>query len=181
MDPITMPGLLSSDQPRFAAGEHEATPDEKLRDCAKQLEQVRHYGRALWQQLDTVRHYLVASLPPDPHLPNAAIRAGAAPTGPDDDSGWNEWISAYASTISALAGPQGDSGYGLQTAQHEAQNRRSAEVVGVHARHANLDHAQRPVGTPDTAARPANRIRTALNIALVILALRGLRPRSRRS
>jgi hypothetical protein len=182
MDPITMPELLNPDPGESTEGEQEAPPEERLRIRDKQLHELREYGRALWQQLDTVRHYLAASLPPDPHTPNAAIRAGASPTGPDDESGWNNWISTYSGTITALAGPHGDSGYGQQEAQREASYRRSAEVVGVHAKHPELDRAPSPAPQQAPASQTSGnqRMKTALNVALVALAIRGLRPRRRR-
>ena len=73
----------------------------------QELHKACDYGRNLWRQLGAVRHYLLASLPPDPHTPAASVRVATAPTGPDDEAGWNDWINAYANTVSALAGPQG--------------------------------------------------------------------------
>ena len=75
-----------------------------------------------------LRSYLLGSLPPDPRTPGLH-RTGAAPTGPDDEPGWQNWMAAYAEAHSVLAGPQGDSGFGVSEAEREAQTRRSAPSI----------------------------------------------------
>lgn len=82
------------------------------------------YADQLWDTLNAARQYLLDCLPPDPHSAPATTAIGAAPTGPDDEPGWQNWITAFASVTSVLCGPHGDSGFGLDRAQQEARRRR---------------------------------------------------------
>jgi hypothetical protein len=89
------------------------------------------YAEQLWDTLNALRQYLLGCLPPDPRttpepIPNrpALIGGGAAPTGPDDEQGWQNWITAFAAATSVLCGPHGDSGFGRSRAQEEARRRR---------------------------------------------------------
>lgn len=85
-----------------------------------------------------MRGYLLNSLPPDPRAPGPHPTASASPTGPDDDTGWDNWIAAYATVTSVLCGPNGDSGYGLGEGRREANLRRTAPVLRIHADHPGL-------------------------------------------
>ena len=82
---------------------------------ARELRESCAYGRALWEQLDAVRRYLVDSLP-RPAQPGAPL-GGAHPTGRDDLAGWQAWIDTYAAVVSVLEGPRGDSGFGRDEAR----------------------------------------------------------------
>ena len=73
-----------------------------------------------------MRQYLLDCLPPDPHTATGPIATGAAPTGPEDEHGWQNWITAFAEVTSVLCGPHGDSGFGLSRAREEAQRRRTS-------------------------------------------------------
>lgn len=79
------------------------------------------YGRALWEQLNAVRHYLVESLPRPAE--SGAPLGGAHPTGHDDVAGWQAWFDTYAAVVSILEGPRGDSGFGRDEARQIAKSR----------------------------------------------------------
>lgn len=200
MHEIPQPQVLDPDRPLRRRGT-ELTADD--RPEAELLSQALHetcqYAEQLWNELNGVRAYLLNSLPPDPRAPGAHPSAAASPTGPDDDTGWENWVTAFATVSSVLCGPQGDSGFGLGTAREHAQLRRTAPVLTLQAEHpyqsaspkAPPEPTPEPASptattaptTPSTAPRPAadvarrENIRNALTIALAVLALRGLRPR----
>lgn len=89
------------------------------------LEKSCSYAEQLWNDLDTMRQYLLDCRPPAPHPGSEPGAAGAAPTGPDDERGWQNWITAFAAITSVLCGPHGDSGFGLTRAHDEARRRRA--------------------------------------------------------
>jgi hypothetical protein len=99
----------------FAAGKDVA--DRLLRE----LEETCTYARALWQQLDEVRHYLVDSLPRP--AANGAPLGGAAPTGRDDEQGWQAWTDIYTAVVGTLEGPRRDSGFGHDEARQIVRSR----------------------------------------------------------
>ena len=193
MQPIPPPHVLDPD--RILANDRgDFTEDHKAR--AALLDDALHetcaYAKQLWDTLDAARAYLMESLPPDPHDAGPHDRLGARPAGPDDEEGWQNWMSAFAGVTSVLAGPQGDSGFGLQTAQHAAQVRRDAPSVHVTAKLHTLHEEAERTAAQRTAAEPRRRSTTGAAAggspaiarmaggALVgILALRGLRPRRR--
>lgn len=122
-----MPEVLDPDRM------HPSDADPATRDDAgrvatldSELRRTCEYARNLWEQLQNVREYLVASLPDGPDADGARTRTSAAPTGTADDEGWHRWTATYAAVTTALAGPQGDSGFGAQEAQVIAQHRRAA-------------------------------------------------------
>jgi hypothetical protein len=89
------------------------------------------YAEQLWDTLNALRQYLLDCPPPEPSTipeptPNqlALVGVGTAPTGPDDEQGWQTWITTFACVTSVLCGPHGDSGFGLSRAQAEARRRR---------------------------------------------------------
>ena len=148
------------------------------------------YAQQLWHDLDAMRAYLLNSLPPDPRSPGPHLTSSTAPTGPEDDTGWSNWISAYATVTSILCGPHGDSGFGLEEAQREATVRRSAPVPPTATGHPDLGAASTPPEeqpkdgdtAPTSPGRPRFRAgRAAATGVLVLLALRGLRRPSPRS
>jgi len=116
--------LLRDDRERQFSKDH--------RTRAEVLEIALHescaYAQQLWDDLNAMRQYLLDSLPPDPHITAGPIAIAAAPTGPDDEQGWQDWITAFAAVTSALCGPNGDSGFGLSRAREEAQRRRTSIV-----------------------------------------------------
>ncbi|HEX2903980.1 MAG TPA: hypothetical protein VHO01_11045 [Jatrophihabitans sp.] len=123
--PIELPSVLQAHRGHL-------TGEEELADSAEQLQLVQQalaaaceYGQLLWRELDGQRRYLLGSLPPAPPVAATGPAAGGAhPTGPADEAGWARWMAAYAGATSALAGPNGDSGYGRSEAEREAQARR---------------------------------------------------------
>ena len=130
--------LLANDRGGFGtADDHKSRAD--LLD--KALQDSCAYAQQLWDNLDAVRHYLMDSLPPDPRSPGPHPSPSAAPTGPDDEQGWENWIAAYASVTSVLCGPHGDSGLGLHEARGAAQERRTAPVLNLHSRRPELRQA----------------------------------------
>lgn len=184
MQPIPSPQVLDPD--RILANDRgDFTIDHEAR--AQLLEEALHetcgYAQQLWRDLDAVRSYLLDSLPPDPRSPGQHLIASAAPTGPDDEDGWTNWITAFAAVTSVLCGPHGDSGYGLGEARHQAALRRSAPVLRIRADHAQDTSATNETSiSEETEPAPASGRRswpahTATTIVLGLFALRGLRPR----
>jgi hypothetical protein len=167
--PIPLPEVL---EPDCLRGQQEATTEQDVQGRLNQVERALadacDYGRTLWQDIDSLRSYLLHSLPPDPRSPRPD-RIGAAPTGPDDEAGWQDWMAAYAETHSALAGPRGDSGFGVEEARYEAQVRRSAPVVRLLAGHPGQAHAA-SVGAVQRHRRA--RLSGALWVAAATLVLR---------
>lgn len=184
MEPIALPEVL--DPERTLTDDREEMTGEEHRARAQRLDAALHesceYGQQLWKVLDEVRAYLMGSLPPDPRSPEAPPVTCASPTGPDDEEGWSKWIGAFAAVTSALAGPRGDSGYGVNSARHAASVRRSAPVVQVNAKR-DLAKDAPAVQDSATGSPPhpdGNRLRIARAAALgvlVSLAVRGVLPR----
>jgi len=167
--PIPLPSVLDPDRGHLLGSENAAAdPEAQLKQLKQALDDSCRYGQQLWQALDGQRGYLLHSLPPDPRTPGLH-RTTAAPTGPDDEDGWQSWMAAYADAHSALAGPQGDSGFGISEAQREAQNRRTAPSVRLLADHPELR------STPAVGKiRVRSRIPEMLGVAAVTLAARAL-------
>jgi hypothetical protein len=129
MQPIPRPELLDPDR-MLSTDRDDMTADEhrnRANELASALEESCRYAQQLWQQLQDVREYLVRALPDDPQQPGAR-RTATAPTGPDDEAGWHDWIGTYASVTSVLCGPHGDSGFGADEAREQARARRAAAV-----------------------------------------------------
>lgn len=189
MQPIPTPQvldpnrILDNDRGDFTA-DHEA----RAQLFKEALHETCAYAQQLWHDLDAMRGYLLNSLPPDPRSPGPHPTASASPTGPHDETGWDNWITAYAAVTSVLCGPHGDSGYGLGEGRREATLRRTAPVPRIHAEHPGLGTPDRPAAAHAAATQepPAQRAparsrtgRTATMAVLILLALRGLRPRRR--
>lgn len=198
VQPIPEPHVLDPD--RILSDEREDFTAEEHRSRAQQLDAALHescaYGKQLWVDVARARQYLYDSLPPDPRHP-AVDRVGAAPTGPDDEQGWQCWIDAYSELTSVLVGPQGDSGLGVKEARAAAQLRRNAPNARLRAAHPTLMHELAPDGggpagaqalarEPDpqfpaagsqaSSPRSATARRVAVGV-LALLALRGMRLR----
>jgi hypothetical protein len=181
MGEIPMPEVLDPDRPRLVALEHEGDAQARADTIDDAFHQATDYGQQLWRTLEEVREYLLDSLPPDRRHPGGHDeRLGAAPTGPDDDAGWDRWISAYATVTSALAGPHGDSGYGLGQAQQEAANRRSAAAVLLHAEGGRVEAAaerNRPAARAAVAWEAIGK--AAVGVVAAVVVVRGLGARQR--
>ncbi|HJQ01120.1 MAG TPA: hypothetical protein VJ851_05940 [Jatrophihabitans sp.] len=182
MQPINQPQVLDPD--RMLTDDRDEMSAEEHRSRAARLDSALHescgYAQQLWDNLNRVRGYLLDSLPPDPRSPGPNPSAGASPTGPDDEQGWQNWIDAYATVTSTLAGPHGDSGYGLGEARREAELRRNAPVLQLHAQHPELSSpSDRPPPAAAGSGGRAKMARTVATAAVLLLALRGLRPRRR--
>jgi hypothetical protein len=207
MHPIPKPELLDPD--RISRDDREGMSAEDHRSQAQLLETALHescaYAGQLWDQLDAVRRYLLDCLPPDPRAPDAHV-TGAAPTGPDDEQGWQHWMTAFADTTSVLCGAHGDSGFGASRARQEAQLRRTLPAAeAAPAEPAAVEPvAVEPVAVEPVAVEPAatraeptdtlspdaaseQRLRPRADVrviakavsatVVVALAIRGLRPR----
>jgi hypothetical protein len=201
MQPIPRPEVL--DPGRVNADEREdmSLDDHRNRASllAEALQQTSEYATTLWDHLDAVRAYLYDSLPSDPRRPGPDPRASAAPTGPDDQRGWEDWIATYSAVTSVLAGPHGDSGFGLSEAEQAARIRRDAPNLRLLAEHpttralAGQDNAEPsrsgPFGPPPVSSHTGRTLRAIALGALSALAIRGVvlegrqlrvRPRRRR-
>jgi hypothetical protein len=187
MHPARKPEVIDPD--RIKSDDREEMTSDEHRSRANELNEALHascdYANALWEHLDAVRHYLVESLPSDPRAPGPYPRASAAPTGPDDEAGWERWVATYAAATSILAGPHGDSGFGLNEAKHAAKSRREAPVLkllaetGIATRSEPLPGTEQPTPPPPGKAASANKaaLKPIRSIALGVLsalALRGL-------
>jgi hypothetical protein len=177
---IPLPSVLEPDR-AYLLGNLNADEDaeQRVADLQQALADACDYGRQLWLGLDSIRGYLLNSLPSDPHTPGLH-RTCAAPTGPDDEDGWQSWMAAYAEAHSVLAGPHGDSGFGVSEAAREAQNRRSAPAVRLIANHPELLPATvtgRPIHTGMRARLPGVVLVAAVTLAArEVLARRLRRP-----
>lgn len=187
MQPIPQPHLLDPD--RITSDDREDMTSEEHRTRAQQLDKALHqsceYAQQLWQHLAAARAYLLDSLPSDPRSPGTDPHLGASPTGPDDDEGWQRWTDAYSAVTSILAGPHGDSGFGLDEARHAAKSRREAPNLKVLQR-IQRGQSEQPQPAPAGAAAAASNSGAAsrtdpLRLAglgvLVALAVRGVLPR----
>ncbi|MGI8677560.1 MAG: hypothetical protein ACR2LX_02515 [Jatrophihabitans sp.] len=190
MHPIPRPELLDADRTKSHYRDEMSMLDQESR--AERLDDALHascaYATELWQHLDAVRGYLYDSLPSDPRAPGDHPHACASPTGADDEPGWQRWIDTFATATSILAGPHGDSGFGLSEANKAARARREApnlKVLGKAAAVRTPAHAgSHPSATPavqptrEDAKAPRSDPKRLVGLALLtILAVRGLRPR----
>jgi hypothetical protein len=114
---IPLPAVLDPDRGHLKASETSGSPEEQATVLREALKQASEYGQQLWHCLDVTRGYLLDSAP-------AEGRPGAAPAGPTDEQGWQDWQKVYAGITSMLAGPKGDSGFGAEEAARQAQLRR---------------------------------------------------------
>jgi hypothetical protein len=184
VQPLSQPEVLDPDRLSIDDAGEPADLAARTEALQRALADTCAYGQRLWGDLDAVRRYLLDSLPSDPRNPGVT-RSGASPTGPDDDAGWHRWMAAYAEVTSALAGPHGDSGFGRSEALREAELRRSAPVLKVHADHPELrtPPAELSASPPAASENPpasANPMLRALAFgAAAGLALRLTRPRRR--
>jgi len=187
MQPIPTPHVLDPDRILVNdRGAFTASHEKRAAALEAALKETCEYAQQLWQNLDEARKYLMNSLPPDPRAPDPHPTASASPTGPDDEQGWEDWITAYASVTSVLAGPHGDSGFGLGEARRAARDRRTAPALTPAAEHPELPPTQPEPGPPPRAeARPAKPNSSIAKIAgmtvTAVLVLRGLRPRRPRT
>jgi hypothetical protein len=187
IQPIEKPQLLDPDRVvdpnrNDFTVDHESVAKE-LRDA---LEKTTHYAEQLWDHLDGVRHYLRYMLPPDPRSAGPHTQVGAHPTGPDDTDGWSKWVDIYGSVVSVMAGPHGDSGFGYGEARNIARLRSEAPNVRLAARigqEFGMNEESSQASPAKAAAEAAKSVDTGMLVrgaglvALVALALRGLRPR----
>jgi hypothetical protein len=93
-----------------------------LQRVAMELDRCAEYGQRLWHQLRAVETYLREDV--------AQADLSGATGGRAGDDAHRRWAEVYGSTLSLLAGPRGDSGYGQQQAQLELQNVDSRAVHG---------------------------------------------------
>jgi hypothetical protein len=184
--------LLLDDRNDLSAEEHASRA--ALLD--KALHETCAYARQLWQDVDAMRGYLLESLPSQAGADGGVERRLTAPTGPDDEEGWERWTAAYAAITSVLAGPHGDSGFGMTEARREARDRRAmlerlataeddaAQTAAEAAARTASDQAESDQAEADRSPsrRPAAHgagkrrpIRLAARALVLLLAVRGLR------
>jgi hypothetical protein len=173
LTPIPKPQVLDPDRPLRHT--HEPMGGGDHRSDVEVLEQALHdscaYAQQLWDRLDATRHYLVESLTDQPP-------ASAAPTGRDDEDGWQNWMTTFAAITSELCGPHGDSGYGTWLASHEAHEHRDRTVPapalgapptqGATERDDTTAHS---VSTIRHDERGTSKVRAVLVLALVVRTL----------
>jgi hypothetical protein len=204
--PIPKPQVLDPHR-RLVNDEDNFTANHEARAVLleRALQTSCAYADQLWDDLNAMRQYLLDSLPPDPHTADGLVATGAAPTGPQDEQGWQNWMTAFATITSVLCGPHGDSGFGLSRAHEEARRRRTSPTAAA-PRPDNAEDNPNP-GSPQpanpqtppqpTTAEPttpsaqntpqehhhdhSHLARTAGMTVLIGLALRGLRPRGRQT
>ena len=128
--PIPKPQVLDPHR-RLVNDEDNFTANHEARAVLLQraLETSCSYADQLWNDLNAMRQYLLDCLPPDPHTATGPVATGAAPSGPDDEHGWQNWMTAFAEVTSVLCGPHGDSGFGPSRAREEAQRRRASPAA----------------------------------------------------
>jgi len=179
--PFPLPQVLQPERPHLVGSQQTADRDGRISLLQEALDSACQYGKTLWQQVESLRAYLLASLPPDPRVPGPH-QSAASPTGPDDEQGWQRWMAAYAAATSALAGPQGDSGFGARQARQEADLRRNAPNIRLLANHPALDPGRPEPGKGMAASQRLPSAGMVLGIATATLAarhllVRQLRPR----
>jgi hypothetical protein len=179
MHPMPKPDLLDPDRTKSNERTNLTADDHPTR--AEQFDQALHesceYATELWQHLEATRKYLLDSLPSDPRAPGTNPHSCASPTGPTDEVGWQRWIETYATATSILAGPHGDSGFGLGEAREAARLRRDAPNLRVLAATNPNVPSPEPAANPVKPPRPSG-LRSVGLAALGVLAVRGLRRRS---
>lgn len=157
--PVPIPSVLDASGPHLAGAAEQADAEKQLAVVREAMEAACDYGRQLWRDVDALRSYLLRSLPSDPSAPGPHTGA-TSPRGPDDDTGWQDWVGAYGEASSVLAGPDGDSGFGLKQAQHEAEVRRASPSMRLLWAHPQLfgdesapaDAQHRSTGWPSVRA-----------------------------
>ncbi len=170
--PIPIPEVLDPERAQLLGNLNTAEDaEQRVADLRQALADSCRYGRGLWQGVDALRGYLLNSLPPDPRTPGLH-HTGASPTGPDDEEGWRNWMAAYAEAHAVLAGPHGDSGFGVSEASREAQARRTAPSVRLLAEHPELQPG-RSAGSRPPGSLPSGLARV-LAVAATTLAVRAV-------
>lgn len=184
---IPKPQTLDPERPLRSRGTNFTDDDRPATELLHiALKESCAYAEQLWDVLNRQRAYLLASLPPDPRSPDAVRQIGASPTGPEDAPGWDRWISAFATATSALCGPQGDSGFGLSRARHEAELRRNVPAYPLAP--ADARRGLEPLVSRDSCATTnaagssdvgaaAKMLRAGVIAAAGLAAIRGLMPR----
>ncbi len=171
--PVPIPSVLDACRPHLAGTEKQADPDKQIAGLDEALEGACEYGRQLWRDVDALRGYLLRSLPSDPRAPGPHTPA-ASPQGPADDKGWEDWIAAYSEASSVLAGPGGDSGFGLKEAQREAEVRRASPNMRLLSEHPELFGGPHSTGDRNRRAAEWRGVRMVIGIAAATLAARAV-------
>jgi hypothetical protein len=108
MQTIPMPDVLDADNALINLSDADPA-------SARALRSTTEYAQQLWRQLQIAREYLLTT----------TTAGRATPAGPYDEPGWRDWKAVYAGITSTLAGPRGDSGFGLSEAELESRWRRT--------------------------------------------------------
>jgi hypothetical protein len=140
---VPMPTLLNPD--RQVVNSRADFLDHDRRNLIPALERsiadLCAYGQQLWNDVNAMRTYLLHHQPPTHRAGQPARQlqgdpvsagqstttttgdAGGAADDADGQAAWRAWIAAYAAVTSVLAGPHGDSGFGIQEAHRIAEMR----------------------------------------------------------
>lgn len=158
METIPKPELLNPDRVDRDDREDMTSEDHRSRWqlIAEALEESCAYGQQLWDALANARAYLVGSLPTPPGA-SGPQREHTAPTGPDDEAGWQDWMRVYAGITSVLAGAHGDSGYGQIEANQEAQARRTRSATAARPEPSTVTGEAEATDPTDPATTAANK------------------------
>lgn len=113
MQTIPIPELLDAQSQLSNLADADPGPERALRSTVE-------YAQQLWRQLQIAREYLL----------DTTLGGRATPAGPQDEPGWRDWKTVYASITSTLVGPRGDSGFGLSEAELESRWRRTDDQPG---------------------------------------------------
>jgi hypothetical protein len=109
MQSIPRPGLLERENPEQVLTSRERDVDAWGR-IAEPMREIAQYANQLWEVVQGVREYLYE-----------LAGEGGKPSPLRDASDWEDWAETWARVTSALAGPAGDSGYGVGEAREIAQ------------------------------------------------------------
>lgn len=171
--PVPLPNILDASRPDLAGVAKQGDPDKQIAALREALEHACDYGRRLWQDVAALRGYLLRSLPSDPRAPGPHT-AAASPRGPDDDKGWEDWVAAYSEASSVLAGPDGDSGFGLKEARQEADVRRASPNMRLLSAHPQLFGGPHSTGSPNRRPSGWPSVPMVFGIAASTLAARAV-------
>lgn len=110
MESIPRPGVLEPENPdRVLTTSRERDVDAWGR-VSEPMRELGLYANQLWEVLQSVRDYLY-------ELAGESGKPSPLHGGHD----WEAWAETWARITSALAGPSGDSGYGVSEAREIAQ------------------------------------------------------------
>jgi hypothetical protein len=118
MQSIPRPGLLGLENPEQVLTSRERDVDAWGR-VDEPMRELGQYANQLWEVVQSVREYLY-ELAGENGKPSP-LRGG---------HDWEAWAETWARVTSSLAGPSGDSGYGVSEAREIAQRHDATVLTG---------------------------------------------------